>query len=109
MANSLDALCKRFKVSLVERTLHGALIDARLLAEVYLELKGGKERVLDLSARSVSQTTPGLATVGTHAARQRPLQTRLSPAEAEAHRAFLVETLGDRSLWAGYGVKAEPV
>jgi len=109
MANSLDALCKRFKVSLVERTLHGALIDARLLAEVYLELKGGKERVLDLSARSVSQTTPGLATVGTHAARQRPLQTRLSPAEAEAHRAFLVETLGDRSLWAGYGVRAEPV
>lgn len=42
MPNSLDALCKRFKVSLVERTLHGALIDARLLAEVYLELRGGK-------------------------------------------------------------------
>ena len=47
MPNSLDALCKRYKVSLVERTLHGALIDARLLAEVYLELRGGKERVLD--------------------------------------------------------------
>ena len=44
MPNSLDALCKRYKVSLVERTLHGALIDARLLAEVYLELRGGKER-----------------------------------------------------------------
>ena len=50
MANSLDALCKRFKISLVERSLHGALIDARLLAEVYLELKGGTERRLDLSA-----------------------------------------------------------
>ena len=108
MANSLDALCKRFKVSLVERTLHGALIDARLLAEVYLELRGGKERVLDLSARSVSQTTTGPASVGTHTTRPRPLQARLSPAEAEAHQAFLVETLEDRSLWAGYGVIAEP-
>ncbi|RZJ38521.1 MAG: DNA polymerase III subunit epsilon, partial [Brevundimonas sp.] len=42
MPNSLDALCKRFKVSLADRTFHGALIDARLLAEVYLELRGGK-------------------------------------------------------------------
>ena len=44
MPNSLDALCKRFNISLAERDLHGALIDARLLASVYLELLGGKER-----------------------------------------------------------------
>ena len=44
---SLDALCKRFKISLAERDKHGALIDARLLAEVYLELHGGRERGLE--------------------------------------------------------------
>ena len=64
MANSLDALCKRFKVSLVERTLHGALIDARLLAEVYLELKGGKERVLDLSGGQAAQAAATAAAAG---------------------------------------------
>ena len=44
MYNSLDALCKRFKISLADRDKHGALIDAQLLAAVYLELQGGKER-----------------------------------------------------------------
>src|ERR1700744_2132171 len=48
MHNSLDALCKRFKISLSEREKHGALVDAKLLAAVYLELKGGRERGLDL-------------------------------------------------------------
>ena len=108
MANSLDALCKRFKVSLVERTLHGALIDARLLAEVYLELKGGKERVLDLSARTGGMAATGQVRIGGYAPRPRPLQPRLHPAEADAHRAFLIETLKDRSLWAGYGLQTEP-
>eukprot|EP01039_Chlorochromonas_danica_P013582 gene13582-15748_t len=46
--NSLDALCKRFRISLAEREKHGALIDTRLLSMVYLELQGGKERALDL-------------------------------------------------------------
>ena len=53
MYNSLDALCKRFRISLAEREKHGALIDARLLAAVYLELKGGKERGLDFSPAQV--------------------------------------------------------
>jgi len=52
MYNSLDALCKRFKISLTEREKHGALIDAKLLANVYLELQGGRERGLDLAAAS---------------------------------------------------------
>jgi DNA polymerase-3 subunit epsilon len=109
MANSLDALCKRFKISLVERTLHGALIDARLLADVYLELKGGKERVLDLSARSAAAGSGAASTVGGYAPRERTLGSRLRSEEAEAHRAFLRETLKDRSLWASYGVEVEPV
>lgn len=104
MANSLDALCKRFKVSLVERTLHGALIDARLLAEVYLELKGGKERRLDLSAsRTVTAAAAAVAAEG-YGPRPRPLPARTSEAEEAAHQAFLRVHLKDRSLWDGYGV-----
>ena len=107
MANSLDALCKRYKISLVERSLHGALIDARLLAEVYLELKGGKERRLDLSsARSVA-TQVAAAAAGGYGPRPRPLAPRSTEAEQAAHRAFLKETLKDRSLWAAYGLDVE--
>ena len=103
MPNSLDALCKRFKISLVERTLHGALIDARLLAEVYLELKGGKERVLDLT--SARPGSAGAAVVAaTHAARPRPLAPRSTPEERAAHLAFLKANLKDHSLWAAQGV-----
>jgi len=99
MANSLDALCKRFKVSLVERTLHGALIDARLLASVYLELKGGRERALDLSgpATPKAQVEPGASAYG---ARPRPLGTASTAEERARHAAFLKGTLSDLSLWA---------
>lgn len=106
MANSLDALCKRFKISLVERTLHGALIDARLLAEVYLELKGGKERRLDLTAVRTA-TAQAAAATGAYGPRPRPLAPRSTEAERAAHLAFLKATLKDRSLWASYGL-AEP-
>ncbi len=59
MHNSLDALCKRFKISLSEREKHGALIDAKLLAAVYLELKGGRERRLELSSADRGQRRGG--------------------------------------------------
>jgi DNA polymerase-3 subunit epsilon len=108
MPNSLDALCKRYKVSLADRSFHGALIDARLLAEVYLELKGGKERVLDLSSRRESQAAAAHAAAGGYAPRPRPLGSRVRPEEAEAHHDFLLATLKDRSLWAGYGLIVEP-
>ena len=105
MPNSLDALCKRYKVSLADRSFHGALIDARLLAEVYLELKGGKERVLDLSSRRESQAAAAHAAAGGYQPRPRPLSPRIHPEEVEAHRAFLLATLKDQSLWAGYGLE----
>ncbi|CAN7323803.1 DNA polymerase III subunit epsilon [Brevundimonas sp. LjRoot202] len=107
MANSLDALCKRFKISLVERTLHGALIDARLLAEVYLELKGGKERRLDLSSARTTAANVAAAAIGGYGPRPRPLAPRSTEAEQAAHRAFLQANLKDRSLWAGYGLEIE--
>lgn len=107
MANSLDALCKRYRISLAERTLHGALIDARLLASVYLELKGGKERVLDLSAARGPLAVAAAEGVGAYGLRPRPLTPRLTDDEAEAHAAFLKAKLKDRSLWAGYGLTVD--
>ena len=104
MPNSLDALCKRFKVSLADRTFHGALIDARLLAEVYLELRGGKERVLDLTSRRGAEQAAAFAAAGGHKARLHPLAPRSTEAERDRHLAFLTATLKDRSLWEAYGL-----
>ena len=104
MANSLDALCKRFKISLVERTLHGALIDARLLAEVYLELRGGKERRLDLSGARTEVKQAAVATGG-HGPRPTPLPALSTEAEQAAHAAFVRSVVKDGSLWAAYGVE----
>ena len=85
---------------MVERTLHGALIDARLLAAVYLELKGGRERALDLTARTTTVTMAAVAAASAHGARPRALAPRLSEAETQAHAAFLRAQLKDLSLWA---------
>ena len=104
MPNSLDALCKRYKVSLVERTLHGALIDSRLLAEVYLELRGGKERVLDLSSGVGGRGPGGLIEIAAYGVRPRPLAPRSTETEHEAHVAFLASVLKDQSLWQAHGV-----
>ena len=107
MANSLDALCKRFKISLVERTLHGALIDARLLSDVYLELKGGKARSLDLTSARTATVQAGVE-AGGYPPRPHTLASRVTPEEAARHLAFLQATLKDRSLWNGYGLETEP-
>lgn len=101
MHNSLDALCKRFKISLAEREKHGALIDSRLLAAVYLELRGGKERALDLG-QTATRVTAGEVVIETvtYAARPRPLAQRSTPEERARHAAFVAQTLGDTSLWS---------
>lgn len=100
MYNSLDALCKRFKISLAEREKHGALIDARLLAAVYLELRGGKERGLDLTPQVLRQAVAA-AKAGSPAygPRPRPLASRITPEEAAAHEAFVAKVLKDKALW----------
>lgn len=100
MANSLDALCRRFNVSLAERDLHGALIDARLLASVYLELLGGKERGLNLEMASARAEAVQRANPVAYGPRPRPLASRVTPAEAEAHQAFVAKYLKDKSLWS---------
>lgn len=99
MANSLDALCKRFNISLAERDKHGALLDARLLADVYLELHGGKERGLDLTMKTLSGQPQSHERVMDYGARPTPLASRISPSEAEAHQAFVAKYLKDKALW----------
>ena len=97
---SLDALCRRFAIDNSARTLHGALLDSEILAEVYLELIGGRQPGLVLGADAQS----GAGGQGAGGAgwrpqpRPRPLPPRISDEEAAAHAAF-VETLGDEALW----------
>jgi DNA polymerase-3 subunit epsilon len=104
MYNSLDALCKRFKISLADREKHGALVDTRLLAMVYLELQGGKERGLDLKPRSAKPDAHGQVVVaGGYGPRPRPLAPRSTEAERETHARFVSEVLKDGALWAKVG------
>lgn len=103
MHNSLDALCKRFKISLSEREKHGALIDAKLLAAVYLELKGGRERRLELSSAAMVSAVSSAARAE-YGARPRPLAVRATDAEREVHAAFIREKVKGEDLWARFGL-----
>ena len=104
MHNSLDALCKRFKISLSEREKHGALIDAKLLAAVYLELKGGRERRLELTSAAAAVSMVHAATQNAYGLRPRPLSPRSTEAEREAHASFIREELKSDELWSRFGL-----
>lgn len=96
---SLDALCRRFAVDNSSRTLHGALLDSEILAEVYLELIGGRQPDLVLSAGSSSLSAGGAdSEVWRPKPRPVPLAPRITEEETAAHTAF-VEALGDGALW----------
>jgi DNA polymerase-3 subunit epsilon len=103
MHNSLDALCKRFKISLSEREKHGALIDAKLLAAVYLELKGGRERRLELTSSTMTLAVAA-AKNNAYGARPRPLAFRSTDAERDAHAAFIREQVKSDALWKKFGI-----
>jgi DNA polymerase-3 subunit epsilon len=86
MPNSLDALCRRFGIDLSERTSHNALLDCKLLAEVYIELTGGRQRGLSLA--SDSQASMQIATYTSEGPRiARPIIP--TEAECDAHAAFV--------------------
>ena len=97
--NSLDALCRRYGVDNSHRTKHGALLDSELLAEVYIELIGGKQAALSLDTFVASAETIEIATVEI-TVRQRPvpLAPRISEIEFEAHAA-LVKEIGEKAVW----------
>lgn len=99
--NSLDALCRRFRIDNSNRTLHGALLDSELLAEVYLALRGGRQPGLVLEATGGAGGGPGGTAAAPRGPRPRALAPRLTEAEAEAHAAF-VGKLGDKAVWLRY-------
>jgi DNA polymerase-3 subunit epsilon len=98
-ANKLDDLCVRFSIDLSRRTKHGALLDAELLAEVYVELTGKRQARLGLIDVEVSVAT--VSTIAVVRTRPVPLAPRLTDAERTAHLTF-VGTLGEKAIWKDY-------
>ena len=101
---SLDALCRRFSIDNGARTLHGALLDSEILAEVYLELIGGRQP--DLVLADAQTSSRDQKQDGGEDWRPQPRQTRLvsriTEEEAAAHQAF-VDKMGDGALWKKLG------
>jgi DNA polymerase-3 subunit epsilon len=99
--NSLDALCRRYGIDNSHRTKHGALLDSELLAEVYIELIGGKQAALGLEivATATRQESASRETIVAVASRPAPLPPRLTQEELAAH-ALLVAELGDGAIWS---------
>jgi len=97
VSNRLDDLCSRYAIDNSSRTKHGALLDAELLAEVYVDLIGARQSSLILAADTREIRVSGSADM---ARRQRPLPLapRLTESDREAHRAFIA-TLGDKPIW----------
>jgi len=100
---SLDALCKHYGIDNSKRTLHGALLDSEILAEVYLELIGGRQVALALSAEAQNQAAGLVPEVDNtpRVPRPNPLPSRLS-AEVKAAHAALIADIGDEALWHQY-------
>ena len=86
MPNSLDALCRRFNIDLSARTSHNALLDCKLLADVYVELTGGRQRGLSLASENGGNLA--IATY-THAGPRTPRPIIVDAAAKEAHVQFV--------------------
>lgn len=106
--NSLDALCSRYGIDNSKRIKHGALLDAEILAEVYLELIGGRQTALGLMPEEDDTASSGALAVsgelGTFNAKPRPvpLASRLTDDEYAAHKAFIAG-IGENAIWGKYG------
>jgi DNA polymerase-3 subunit epsilon len=87
LPNSLDALCRRFAIDLSERTHHDALLDCRLLADVYIELTGGRQRGLSLEEEETGPRMPAIVYAASAGRQPRPLMP--SAEELAAHAAFV--------------------
>ncbi len=98
-ANRLDDLCVRYSIDNSRRTKHGALLDAELLAEVYIELIGARQAQLGLAQAAAPTHVAG--DVAVLRARPAPLAARLSEEERMAHRRFIA-SLGENAIWRDY-------
>jgi DNA polymerase-3 subunit epsilon len=103
--NSLDALCRRYGIDNSHRTKHGALLDSELLAEVYIEMIGGRQTTFGLTVNQTSRSDGNNVefeeTVVVTLSRARPLAPRMTAVEREAHDA-LIGKLGEKSIWSKY-------
>lgn len=105
--NTLDALCKRFDIDNSNRIRHGALLDAELLAEVYLELKGGRQRGFELVVDNSRPEAVSAQTALSQKNIRPPRPHRATDAELERHKAFITG-MGDKSLWHKLNIESEP-
>ncbi len=103
VSNRLDDLCSRYSIDNSHRTKHGALLDAELLAEVYIDLVGARQSQLLLA--DTPRTEAQMAADAPRRQRPVPLVPRVSDADREAHRAFLA-TLGEKLIWKEFMVEA---
>ena len=102
---SLDALCKHYGIDNSRRTLHGALLDSEILADVYLELIGGRQVALAL-VEEIRGASPGVVLQHRPAPqRPTPLPSRLDDEQLAAHLA-LIRTMGEVALWGYYADEA---
>ncbi|UTD27017.1 DNA polymerase III subunit epsilon [Bradyrhizobium sp. WD16] len=99
VSNRLDDLCSRYSINNSHRTLHGALLDAELLAEVYIDLIGARQSQLILA--DTRQSEIRVEADGPRRQRPEPLAPRVTEADREAHRAFIAK-MGDKALWKEY-------
>ncbi|MDP4003935.1 DNA polymerase III subunit epsilon [Methylobacterium sp. NEAU K] len=99
-ANNLDALCARYGIDNTRRTKHGALLDAQILAEVYVELLGGKQTSLGLLDAQTASPAAELAAQAVPVA-PRPYRSRLTDEERARHDSFRA-SLGATAIWAEY-------
>lgn len=96
---TLDALCRRYAIDNSNRTLHGALLDSEILAEVYLELIGGKQPDFALASGPAKRGGSAAADENWRpSARPDPLPSRLTEGEKKAHAEF-VDGMGDDAVW----------
>jgi DNA polymerase-3 subunit epsilon len=100
VSNRLDDLCSRYAIDNSHRTKHGALLDAEILAEVYLELIGARQAQLGLAESGVRRSGGGNGAIA-RAERAVALAPRISDADRQAHRDF-VTSLGEIAVWRNY-------
>jgi DNA polymerase-3 subunit epsilon len=98
---SLDALCRRYGIDNSSRSLHGALLDSEILAEVYLELIGGRQPDFALGVTETRSSAETTTDVWRPTARPQRLPSRLTESEKQAHDAF-VGAMGKDAIWTRF-------
>ena len=101
VSNRLDDLCSRYAIDNSRRTKHGALLDAELLAEVYIDLIGARQSQLILASEARDARAGGGYGEMPRRQREAPLAPRITEEDRAAHRAF-VATLGDKPIWKDF-------